>query len=805
MLEVKFYQNENLTDMSFYGDTPGEMIVIVPSPAVADEIRAGFQRNNSTSVPSVVTISKFLQDELKKSELPDEHKILKSKADLILNLARLWKLHLSHLSFEVFLKAYNHFSELRSHSLRLEIVTPIIEKLDPELEKAVKLFWIVTDAMDVVDEHRAYDLLSQYYRTDLIGEVIDKKNLVFLDFTFLSGLQLDLINALAIKHQVFVPFPLEVYQETTNEDWIKWLIPEHKDKTPKKDKPKLRTIDFPKKKLNLFLRKHIQDELTDFMLCSKNLEDELIFDIPVGDVYFKTQASIFNEEYNTLKNDFKNFSFPMTPASFKKSLTEWGKKTISTEQKNFRRFKIVSLMLEITKSYEELSSQELSIDHFDLKILLHVLQLRMPRTFLVPLIDNNQVKKSARILDLKNIQSFDQERKTFVCLGSDYSPIKLAEDTLTEFDFEILNSVGPIKRNQLDFLMTKLKLKKVLSSPNTTLFIEHDFQKHDLGWSEILADYDLIKHAPKEAAAVASPTIEYGTIFKKSADIKNHDLSANRLQSYLDCPQKFYYDHLEPLRPRINLGSSIQFSELGTIEHDVIEYYMKNISIYNADKITEISRLRLQHYLTSKNLILISQEFEKFSIEISLLAGQAVQFLNQLEKTMGKSEYYFEHSLNLTEDFWKVRIRVDCLIKTPQGHVLLDFKRSGSSVPKSKQFESFDKIQLWFYLHYLKIPENELALVGYLNLMQPEESLFYSTNEFEFLTELDIKINHFPKTLDEMMGDFSVLLQKTKDQMSSDKTFLPNPRLLEVCRYCSVAAVCSRGDNTKNLGEDFSE
>ena len=66
MLEVKFYQNENLTEMSFYGDAPGEMIVIVPSPAVADEIRAGFQRNNATNVPWVITISKFLQDELKK-------------------------------------------------------------------------------------------------------------------------------------------------------------------------------------------------------------------------------------------------------------------------------------------------------------------------------------------------------------------------------------------------------------------------------------------------------------------------------------------------------------------------------------------------------------------------------------------------------------------------------------------------------------------------------------------------------------------------------------------------------------------
>ena len=56
------------------------------------------------------------------------------------------------------------------------------------------------------------------------------------------------------------------------------------------------------------------------MLCSKNLEDEFIFDIPVGNVYFKTPASIFNEEFNAVKNEVTKNTFPMSTEQFKKLL-----------------------------------------------------------------------------------------------------------------------------------------------------------------------------------------------------------------------------------------------------------------------------------------------------------------------------------------------------------------------------------------------------------------------------------------------------------------------------------------------------
>lgn len=786
MLEVKFYQNERLTDMSFYGNPQSEMIVIVPSPIIADQIRAGFLEQNSSSVPSVITISKFMQDELSLSKVPDDQKKLMGKAELILNLARLWKMHLSHLPFDMFLKAYNHFSELRSHSLRMEIVAPIIERLDPELAKAVQLFWLVIEAMNIVDEHKAYDVLAQYYRTDLIGEEVNKKTLVFLDFTFLSGLQLDLINSLAIKHEVIVPFPEEVYPETTHEDWIRWLVNDHESKKIHADKLPLKYLDFPKKKLSQTLKNYLKDEDADFILSTKQLEDQFIFEIPVGNAYFKAEASIFSEEYNELKNQLKKINFPISTDEFKKLLIEKKKNSLDGK-KNFRQFKIVTLLLEITKSYEELSAQEIKIELFDMKVLLHVLQLKLPRTFLVPLIETKNV---SRILDLKNIQSFNPDKTTYLCLGSDYTPIKLAENILTEFDYEILNTVGPIKRNKLDFLMTKIKLKKVLSSPNTTLLIEHDFHKHDLGWSDILSQYDLKKVEGINPESFAFS--DYEKIFKKRNDLKNTDLSANRVQTYLDCPQKFYYDHLEQLRPRISLESGIQYSELGTIEHDVIEHYMKLHRHWDAHKMLEVTHLRLTHYLKNKQIKLIPQEFTKYSIEICLLAGHAVQFLNRLEVILGKCEYFFEYPLELTEDNWKVRIRIDCLIKTPQGNILLDFKRSNSSVPDGKQFENFEKIQLWFYLHYLKIPASELALVGYLNLMQPEESLFYSPENGEQFSALNLKIKSFPKSFSEMMDEFSQFLDETKSMMAVDKDFFPIPKDPDSCRYCSVAAVCSR-------------
>ena len=52
-------------------------------------------------------------------------------------------------------------------------------------------------------------------------------------------------------------------------------------------------------------------------------------------------------------------------------------------------------------------------------------------------------------------------------------------------------------------------------------------------------------------------------------------ISASKLQTYIDCPRKFYYQNVERVFPKLIFEQKLTPIDLGRIEHEVIEKYFE--------------------------------------------------------------------------------------------------------------------------------------------------------------------------------------------------------------------------------------
>jgi hypothetical protein len=128
--------------------------------------------------------------------------------------------------------------------------------------------------------------------------------------------------------------------------------------------------------------------------------------------------------------------------------------------------------------------------------------------------------------------------------------------------------------------------------------------------------------------------------------------------------------------------------------------------------------------------------------------------------------------------------------------VLLDFKRSDSSIPTATQIKNFEKIQLWFYLNVLRdsglLNEDTKFLIGYICLTELESSKLFSNTKFDPITfgKKSLKVSEIIG-----MNEYLEFENEKTQNLFSLETFHPSPREKNVCNYCSQEVICSKGIN----------
>lgn len=195
-------------------------------------------------------------------------------------------------------------------------------------------------------------------------------------------------------------------------------------------------------------------------------------------------------------------------------------------------------------------------------------------------------------------------------------------------------------------------------------------------------------------------------------------MSASKFQAYIDCPRKYYFDYVDRLYRSPEVHMEILPNQLGTVEHTIIEEFFNRQSDWDSSEHRKIAQSELIKFLKLNDISLDKASFDKALIEVSDYSENAIINLLLLKKWDPNCHLVFEENFQCDE----ARGRIDCMVKSSFGVGYIDFKRSSGSIPSNTELNTFEKIQIWFYLKYGPAKREDVAFWGYLNMSEPAES-----------------------------------------------------------------------------------
>lgn len=793
MQRVVLYQVESeLYSLDFIEEQELPTLVVCPNPQLADLLSLAL---GARSDLRCITISKFISDKL---ALGFPNVNIFRKADFVMHLGTVFKKYLPESSAETFFQAFNLFTELRSYSLDFQLVSEVFPYFDHQLAKAVEIFWRYCDHIDLVDEHRAYNLLAEAYRMmehPLHQDChyrIPGQNIIFWGFSHLSAGQVDLVKAIGIYNDVYLPFSQNVFQQSKMSDWIRWIDPALKVEKEAESK-KIESISiclFPKNRLAETLKnwRHTVEVNPDYFLGVNRPDFSQLAEVPLLEADYRASSNIFDEPFFMIADLFEQ---QVAIQNTQGPLIEWINEKIkeSIVAHEFRTLKVWQLFQEQLIQWFELSQENRTLSLFDLSLLRHVVQLNLPRVFSRPLAKSEHIPT---VCGLEGVATYHADSPTCICVTSSYSSLRNGQEKYCPEVMQLLTTLGPIRRGDFDYAILKQQILHILSGKQSVLFLEHGVSERDLAWAEILESAEDIK-------LVHLPTISFKRqddllVQKLVSSIPLKNRSATRLQSYIDCPRKYYFDYLAGIEIVDCSRDELSAANLGEIEHKAIELYMKHNRHYEEVKLLAvIDQLLAESSIASETIA--SMNLAQYRQEIYHCAKNAVQFLSHLYQLHPAAKMEFEFELPRAMG---AKGKVDCVVRFDNKIMIFDFKRSGGGIPSQKEIFDFVKIQLWFYFHHLELTADQIPLFGYFNLSSPDDSLLFALNSIDqdFYTQASLlengKIVVFKDDFQSKLNDYICFENQIVGKLESDTQFNSNPRSDSICLFCTVSNICPR-------------
>lgn len=782
VLKVILYDRaKDLYQLDFLENADLSLTYIFPNPQLADDFRNRFNDLGLLGKRDVITISNFIKGEL--HDLEAFAKNYKGKAQLIPCLIPRWKNNIEKPSFEKFLHTFNLLTDLRSFTLDFNLVEEVLSEFDAELAKGLEVFWKTLEDDELIDEHKSYNLITEKYIQGV--ETDQKQNFVFSGFGHLSALQIEMIQSLGNCHDVYIPFPKNAFTKAHSTDWINWTDTELTLKEIAEEKRDIKGTYsfFPKNKMSEYLKNKLPDKTVDYYLMSKSVNLEDINEIPQAGINFKVQNDIFKIKLKKIVSQIKNsHKWPQT----KEVLLEQVESLVAAEsekefhKKDFRELKIFLLLRGVLDDY---SIDLLTL--FDLRVVEYLVDLLCPRTFSSPLLK----EESGQVRGIDRLGFYNPDNFKVICVNSNYPSLKTSGSRYPEKVEEFLRALGPIQSNFMEYLQIKEHVLEILEDENSLFFLEEGLEESDLAWEEIFSEFKS-KEIVSKVEEKSTPKVDYLLPSIKQEFFELPYVSASRLQSYLDCPRKYYFSYCQKIAPYIEPQKSFDPRTLGLLEHKVIERYFKENNTWDKEIHKKLVEDILDKHLIDK---VMSPSLKKTAqVEIRDYSYHGISEIFKILKVYPDAKLEFEKEL-LGGD---IRGSVDLYFEAGDYMGVLDFKRSKASIGSEKDLRSFSKVQLWFYLNHLD-SKKECVLLGYLNLARTDDSVILLTEEFKaklkdegFCQGKGLK--DFKMPAKELLEKYISFENESFKNLLAESHWQAKPRTANACDFCSVAAICPR-------------
>lgn len=776
---VYFSQKEQfLTEMETHGT---ELVFVTPSPAKADGLRT---RISGKSSHDVITIAKFTSNLVQELWKNEEKPQVKRKAELLLIFGILKNKYLPDLGYEQFTQAYNLFSDLRSFTLNEEALTSVLEEQPEVIRQAVQLFWKLLDVTGYLDEHGAYQQIGERLRSTEENEKL-QKTYIFWGFQHLNGQQVDLLKALAIRYEVVIPFPLTLKDKIKKSDWISWLKDikvSELDLPVKEFSPKGTLFPINSREISLHLKTFLQKHDQIIMGVSK-LSAEHIDIIPSQEVRFKIPHQLITPELKEVARDLKNFSGTTT------DLHQWFVEGIK-KAPSLKHFRAYQLYMEALNSIADMTDEEINVDLFFMKLLSEVVNLNQPRTSYVPV---SSKEMTMDLKDMSTLEDVDRKRRVILCIDDRFDEIQSLGQNYTESIQKALAALGPLKRNELELLFRQWEFRDLFTHADVTVMMGEGTLKHSLIWKRLFQDIELTKITKAYSSNDRVPKDYFQTLDKKTFA---GSFSASKLQTFVDCPRKFYFSYVDKVFPNILLEKDFDPMTSGTIIHEIIEKFFKeNLTL---EDLKPLTTKIMQIYIKEKNLDLPREVYLQRELIFNHRALNGIQFIRDLEQKLGdKIDWKIEEPFKLDEKF-ALNGRIDCVGTGSKYLLLLDFKSTEFSASSSSDVADYEALQLWAYAHASENKiGNKTVILGYVVLDDASKSNLLTSDEETAKVIKDAKLCKIHRFKDE----FSVKLKEAQDKMialtlaiQSEKEFKAIPRKNATCDFCELNKVCVKSE-----------
>lgn len=774
-----------------------DSFVVSPNPSSADFLREVFTKNDSLLLSDSITVAKLIKDQMAELFQRDELVKFKGKSDLLVFLSTVYKQIKtdSQPSLAEFNTSFRLLTDLRSFSMSEQVMETALEEYGEDQSKIVLIFQKILEEQEIIDEHKAYYTISERLRQgDLPIGYSENNNFIFWGFDFLSALQVDFIKALSIRNNIIIPLPKSVYESLHNFDWPKWLEDHSTNiiEIPSTDiAVKAKFYKYPSLYLSKSLRALSEKkEVEDIYLATKKIDFNKAQEVSLGNINYKVKSSMFKSElndwYRLIESELFNESSAIELAVVEKFCHEQIQKNIESE--NFLDLKVYTQFLEVLDRWKNLSVVNENFSLFDLVIFKEILDLDLPRISLVSVSSNAKGKVNS----LAEISKIQESLHSVLCISKDYESIKSSGTAYVENVEKYLGSIGPLKRGELEFLFTKQRILEALSFENVSVLIEDGIVVHDLGWSEILGNYQ----DDFDSFQFNDEKVKYTTLpcYKKNLET----ISATKLQTYIDCPKKYHYKYNLKWKKDILYQEQMTNLQLGRLEHLIIEKYLTENDFFDEGIFEKLVECELENLCQLEKLSLTKEKEKSYQIELISLCGMAIKSLCELRDEK-KLTYVFEKEF-LVNDKVSFSGSIDLFAYNSTESFVIDFKRSSGSIPSKQSFLDLEKIQIWFYLEKLermKSISSNVLTVGYINLSSLEDSLLVSSDtetskEYKKLGYPFFK-KVFSENIQEILNNYKDQEKEWLEKIESDSDFLPLPAKIATCSYCELSQVCSRG------------
>ena len=774
VLKVILYDRaKDLYQLDILENPELSLTYVFPHPQLADDFRDRFNELGLLEKRDVITISNFIKGQL------EDATNFKGKAQLIPCLIPQWKKRIESPTFEKFLHTFNLFTDLRSFTLNFDLITEILTEFDKDLAKGLLIFWNEVETEGYIDEHKAYNLIS---KKKFEGE---KKNLFFWGFGHLSAGQIEMIQALSTYHDIYVPFPRNAFLKAHSSDWINWLdttLVKDFPEVPKKLKGSFAL--FPKNKMSEYLRDKLSPgQKTDFYLMSKDITMEDINEIPQAGLNFKIKNDLYKNKIKDIFTQIKDTSATPLEDYIEKQIA--GEKEKDFSSKDFRKLKIYLLIQEIINEWPDSK-----ITLFDIRVMEYLTDLRAPRTFSAPILSTEEF---GEIRGINRLGFYNSQNKKIICVNSNYAPLKTSGSRYPELVEEFLRALGPIQSNYMEYLQIKEHILEILEEENALFFLEEGLQESDLAWEEIYFEIKENELAEGNDSKGLPIKVDYLMPFIKKELAPLKSISAKKLQTYIDCPRKYYFSYPGKMNPYITPTCTITPADLGRMEHEVMDRYFGDFRTWDTENHAKIVNMVMERHLMKKSVP--DLKIKAAWVEVKNYTQNGIMEILKLLAIYPDAKLEFEKEL--TEE--NVKGFVDLVMVTSKGVGLIDFKRSKGGMATKSELLNFKEIQLWFYLKHLNL-ENDLLFLGYLGMGDPDDSIFLVGDELlkdqmESEKFCDAKrIYPVEDTIEEELKKYSEQENKIIKDMKEDNAWNATPLNSNSCKYCVIETVCPKGE-----------